>query len=446
MLRRYDLAIVGKALINSAILKCTILVSRGIISKIKFSTHNIKKQAERVITLNQNEIMLPGMIDIHVHLRDLMLAYKEDVYTGSCAAAAGGVTVVCDMPNTVPFINTYDKLLIKMNAFKKSVVDYGIYLGLPDNIEELEKAKEHIVGLKIYPKDYNKHFFAEEIIRVSKLNILTVFHAEIHNYIANIRSLFKNKIRNMLVHNIIRNKLVELNCIQYLYDILNKLNAGRFHFTHVSSAQAILFLKKWKRVQKNITVDTCPHYILLTNKLLRKIGGFAKVNPPLRSENDRRVLLEALIDGTIDAIVSDHAPHALNEKEREFYDEVPSGFPGLETTLPLLLTLVNKKILSLTTLVKVFSKNPAKILKIYDRFGSISEGKYCSIVIVDLKKSYKIDSSKFFSKAKFSPFEGYRVTGSIEQTIVRGTIVYSNGEIWLKEGHGRNIKELLKSE
>jgi len=441
----YDLVVVGRAFIGDKIVKCAIWSSNGIITKIS-SVSKVTKLTENKLILKDELLVLPGMIDIHVHLRDLKLSYKEDFYTGTCAAAAGGVTIVCDMPNTIPFTNTYRSLLEKLNAARKSIVDYCIYFGYPKKIVELEKSLKKIIGVKIYPEDYDKPNFTETLNYIVKNKILLIAHTEIKKYIKSLREIFRKDLNNIAIHNMIRNKLIEYNCILKLIKIFNdiKENNINFHFTHITSKESVAAIKELKKIYKKVTLDTCPHYIFLSNKMLRKLKGLAKVNPPLRSEGDRLYLLKALSEGVIDAIVSDHAPHTIEEKIREKYDEIPSGFPGLETTLPLLFTLANKGMLSIKDIVKLYSKNPAKIIGVYSAYGSIEVGKYCNLTIVNLKEKYKIDPRKFYSKAKFSPFEGMEVVGKVKATIVRGKIVFDSEEITAKEGHGKNVVNLVK--
>lgn len=440
----YDLIVVGRAFIKDKLVKCAIWSSQGIIVKIS-SISKVPKTENNKLVFEDKFVILPGMVDMHVHLRDLKLSYKEDFYTGTCAAAAGGVTVICDMPNTVPFTNTYKALEEKINAAKKSIVDYCLYFGFPNKIDELKKSLNKIIGVKIYPEDYNKPAFKDYLYYIIKNNILLIAHAEIDEYIKSLREIFKNNLREMIVHNIIRNKLVEYNCINRLVKIISdmKNNNVRFHFTHVTSKESVILIRKIKEKYRGVTFDTCPHYIFLSNKILRKLKGFAKVNPPLRSEEDRIYLLKTLSSGEVDAITSDHAPHTLEEKMREKYDEVPSGFPGLETTLPLLLTLVDRNILTLKDVVKLYAKNPAKIIGIDSVYGDIDIGKYCSLTVADLKEKYKINSEKFYSKAKFSPFNGMEVVGKVRTTIVRGKVVYDSGEIIVEKGYGKNVLELI---
>jgi dihydroorotase len=208
------------------------------------------------------------------------------------------------------------------------------------------------------------------------------------------------------------------------------------HVTHISSAAGVSEFLSWKRRVK-ITADTCPHYLLLSEDDVRLQGAVAKVHPPLKTKADARVLLERLKDGGIDAISSDHAPHSPEEKKD--LKSAPPGFPGLETTLSLLLTMVDKGLLGIEDILRACVANPSKILGI-DQIGSIEEGKMGNLTVVDLHRRARIDSKSFVSKAKYSPFEGREVVGMPVATIVRGRPVMLDGEIVAQKGWGENVK------
>jgi dihydroorotase (multifunctional complex type) len=191
----------------------------------------------------------------------------------------------------------------------------------------------------------------------------------------------------------------------------------------------------------NVTLDTCPHYILLDENSVRFLGSFAKVYPPLRKMSDCLYLLKSLKNGFIDIISSDHAPHSFNEKMKP-YEEAPAGIPGLETTVPLLLTLVNKNEISIERFIELFSINPAKILNI-KKVGLIKEGYYGNITIVDMKHEEEIKAEYFESKAKYSPFNTWKIKGKPIATIVRGKTIMLNDEVFNFIGWGKNVRTYL---
>ena len=206
------------------------------------------------------------------------------------------------------------------------------------------------------------------------------------------------------------------------------------HITHVTNHKVIDYIRS-KRFKA--TLDTCPHYLLLSRD---KVGSskYFRVNPPLRSEDLRRKLFNYLKEGKVDAIVTDHAPHTLEEKISE---NPRPGFPGLETALPILLTLAIEDHIRLNDVVKLYSENPAKIVGIHKYAGSIAPGKYANLTVVRLGEEYTIEPEKFFSKAKHSPFKGFKVKGKVVATFVRGTPVYFEGEIVGRRGYGINIRK-----
>jgi len=209
------------------------------------------------------------------------------------------------------------------------------------------------------------------------------------------------------------------------------------HVTHLSSAAGAEELARWKKKVK-LTADTCPHYLLLTSEDAQLQGPVAKVDPPLRNNADARVLLKKLRDGDIDAVSSDHAPHSPEEKVGQ--ERALAGFPGLETTVPLLLTMVDKNSLTIGDVVRVCATNPLKILGI-NTAGAIEEGKIGNLTIVDLHREGKIEPRTFSSKAKYSPFAGMKTKGIPVATVVRGQPVMLDGKIVARKGWGVNVKE-----
>ena len=414
------LMVKGKLSTPKGIERGSILIENGRIAKI---AKNIREQADEVLDYSEKEgcFILPGFVDIHVHMRDFELAYKEDFYTGTAAAAMGGFTVVVDMPNTKPEVNT-PNLLGKRDRLAKSkaLVDYGLYYGVPEDAANLTKEiKAPTVGFKVFmQREFytDKRRLVEAVFEhASREKMLVVAHAENPEFNVGTESEV-SAIRDIATH-----------ASHYGFQL---------HVTHLSSAAGSEESLKWKNSIK-ITTDTCPHYLLLTQDDAKLLGSVAKVFPPLKRDSDAKILLERLRDGEIDALSSDHAPHSLKEKADP--EKAPSGFPGLETTVPLLLTLVNKKLLALEDLVRVCSTSPSIILGL-NKIGAIEKGKIGNLTIVDLHQKGKIDPNRFVSKAKYSPFEGREVEGMAVGTIVRGKPVMLKGEIVATKGWGMNVK------
>ena len=407
----------GNAFLDGEIIEnVSIIVNdEGIIEKVVKGVTKLKTTYD--FTSNK-QVILPGMVDMHVHMRDFEESYKEDFYTGTSAAAAGGVTVICDMPNTKPPINSFERLMLRDRvASEKAIVDYGLYVGVPLTMKGTDQLEKIAVGVKIYPKDLKSENLRKFLARISgNKNFLTIFHAEDPD----------------LIRNNIRPLEAEISGVKKALAYVSKYNV-KAHITHVTNHIVVDYVKS---STCGVTVDTCPHYLILSTDSVGD-NKYFRVNPPLRSEDLRKKLFDYLREGKIDAIVTDHAPHTLEEKLGE---NPKPGFPGLETALPILLTFAVEKQIGLSDVVKLYSENPAKIIGLQKYVGSLASGKYANLVVVKLNEEYIIDPEKFFSKAKHSPFKGFKVKGKVIATFVRGKPVFINDEVVGKRGYGINIK------
>jgi dihydroorotase len=370
--------------------------------------------------------VIPGVIDPHVHVRDLQQAYKEDWETASMAALAGGVTTIFDMPNTLPATINLQYLNIKREAAEKSLVNCKFFIGATNSnlkyIEEiLSEEPSDVAGIKVFlaGSSSNETVTDEEVLKqvfiiAKKHNKVVVVHTELQ------KLLYKWQQRlpynNILKHNAIRNRQCAIKGTELVLKLSEDIG-NKIYIAHVSTFEEIELIRKYK-CNNQIFCELTPHHLLLNESILEKVGNIGKVNPPLRSEKDNEALRDAILDGTVDTIGTDHAPHTIEEKQQE-YKKAPSGFPGLETGLHLLLNEVNKGKLNLEKLIELTSKNPAKIFQLSKR-GEIKTGNYADLIVLDLNKKWKIDASKFHSKAKYSPFNGMEVKGKVMMTIVNG--------------------------
>ncbi|MGC9010425.1 MAG: amidohydrolase family protein [Sulfolobales archaeon] len=357
---------------------------------------------------------MPGFIDIHVHMRGLDLSYKEDEESGTKAAAKGGFTLVIDMPNTKPRINSVEALKRKIDSFeKRSYTDYGVWIALPRDPSELEKMilSEKVYGVKIYPEDY-------ELL-------------EIH------RDQLRNKVRRVVIHAEdpetiseecdkgfrwrCRSVDSEIRAIEKIYAVLGRREG--VHITHVTNTLTAQVAKSL-----GYSTDTCPHYIYLDSSHEEKLGCLAKVNPPLRPGLVKDLLFREAVseNGLIDMFSTDHAPHTLEEKSRDFR-ECPSGIASIEFAGSLLLNLVAREAMSMKTLVEKISLRQARFLGL-ERFGCVNPGCVASYTVVDLDKEFVIRSSDMISRARNTPYENMRVRGYVYATIVRGVVVYREGD------------------
>lgn len=434
-----------KAYMNLAIVDCSVAIDDGRILKIGRET-NMPKSDVRLDL--KNLLVLPGLIDVHVHLRDEEKAYKEDFYSGTAAAAAGGMTTALDMPNNNPVTMSVETLRNRMGlAERKVLVNVGFYSEFPKDKSEIHAiVREGAVGFKLYMAEqvggldiHSDQAIIEAFKVAGSLGILTATHAEDEQTLKRNEDKFKSIGRNdinafLKAHS----EDVEVKAIERLLK-LAKQTGMHLHFCHVSTEAGMTKIIEAKKSELQVTCEATPHHLFLSVRDLKRVGSLALTMPPLRDRRDVDGLWEAVKNGWVDVIGSDHAPHTLKEKEAESVWDVKVGIPGLETTLPLLLTEVRRGRISIGDVVRLMSENPAEIFKLKNK-GCLKEGNDADLTVVDLNRKYKIDASKFHSKAKFSPFEGREVQGKPVKTIVAGQLVMDDGEMVAKAGSGRIIR------
>ncbi|MEK7171650.1 MAG: dihydroorotase [Patescibacteria group bacterium] len=377
--------------------------------------------------------ILPGVIDMHVHFRDPGFTEKEDFKTGSLAAAAGGITTVVDMPNTDPPTLTFkdfeEKCLI---AKEKSVVNFGLYMGFDGhNLDEIKKAKSspEFMGVKIYMGSSTGNLLVQDsaaIEELFKLGLFVIVHAEDENIIRENKAKYladeKSGAIDPSVHSLIRSPSAAREAVKTILHLAKKQNA-RVHITHVSTEAEVEELKKF--ASPLVTADCTPHHLFLTQSAYADRGNFVKVNPPLRTNQDRQALWKALHEGIIQVVATDHAPHTKKEKEQS-YELAPAGVPGVETLLPLLLDAVNHGEATLEEVIKWTSGNPAKLLGFKNK-GKIEVEADADLIVVDMNKEQEVCGTghKFKTKCNWSPFSGWKLKGWPVLTIVNGEIMYN---------------------
>jgi len=420
-------------------------VDEGRIFKIAKKT-NLPHASEKLDM--RGETVLPGLIDPHVHLRDQQLAYKEDFFSGTAAAAAGGVTLAIDMPNNKPVTMSFTSLRERMKMAKtRVVVNVAFHSAFPENLEEIRQiVKQGAVAFKLYlsqkiggvnieDDDVLLHAFS----RAGKMKVPVSVHAEDKKTLeAAKKEMQQAGRRDVEAYLRVHSTDAELKAIQHTIQ-LAKQTSIHIHFCHVSSAEGLKAILTAKNMGLSVSCEATPHHLLLSSKHLKRCKTIALIDPPLRAEEDVETLWNAFRNGLIDALASDHAPHTVEEKEAESVWDVRPGIPGLETTLPLLLTQVNEGRITMAELIRATAKRPAEIFHLRDR-GSLAEGYWADLVVVDMKREYRIDSSKFYSKAKYSPFDGWRVRGKPMKTFVNGRLVMDAGEIVANPGAGQILR------
>ncbi len=384
--------------------------------------------ADEVIDLTGKHV-LPAMIDPHVHVRDLTQAEKEDWTSASNAALKGGIATVFDMPNTLPPTVNSEYLNLKRRAAGKSRVKYKFNLGVTNyNLEEVRKILDRkppdISALKLFLAGSSANEYVEETEDIKRIfdlsaiyDIPVMIHTEIQKCIE--KYALRIKYPGILTHNYIRNRECA-NIGTELVIRLAKEIGNRIYIVHTSTSEEIQMIRENKN-QVQVYCEVTPHHLLLNEQILETVGNYGKVNPPLRTLSDNEALWEGIRDGTVDTIGTDHAPHTLEEKNLP-YTEAPSGFPGLETALPLLLNEVRLGKLSMQRLVRLTSKRTAEIFGLDDT-GALAEGKKADLVVVDMNRTVEVKPGKFATKARYSPFEGMPVV-PVEMTFVDGKLMY----------------------
>ena len=399
--------------------------------------------------------ILPGAIDVHVHFRDPGYTHKEDWDTGTAAAAFGGVTTVFDMPNTVPAVASAAALAEKHAiAGGRARVDYGLYGFLGE--ETIDRVPElvagGIIGFKLYMGETfgklptpSTGAMLEAFERVAPTGKRISLHAET----ASIMSRREARLRaagrsDPLAHIAARPAVVAVEAVSRAA-VLAEWTGARIHVLHISSAAELRPLAEAKARGVDVTGETCPHYLFLSTEDYARCGGVIRINPPVREPCNQGPLWAALVDGVIDIIATDHAPHTPEEKTRPDIFTVDCGFPGVETQMPLMLTELGPRGASICDYVRWSAANPARIWGLAPRKGRVEVGADADLTLVDLEREMVLDDARLQSRSKISPWHGRRVKGLPIHTLVRGRFVMRDRTLVAgTQGWGRSVHAIQR--
>lgn len=434
---------------NNSLQPAEIVIEDGKVTEIG---KDLRVSSSDMIIDAGGALTLPAGIDVHVHFREPGMTSKENWYTGSCAAAAGGITTVIDQPNTVPPTTNRRAFEQKLKLARgKSVVDFGINGGVTGNIEKLEELWK--LGVTAFGEIFmaestgelniNEETFEEALAEIKRLSALATIHAEDEKMRLELEGLLKGDV-SCDYHSKVRPNACEAVAVQKALELVSKLKV-RAHLCHVSTLEAMGIIRKEKYLARKenkeplFTCEVTPHHLFLSTRDWERLRSFGKMNPPLRGSHSIKALVNGINDGSIDMIASDHAPHLESEKDIDIR-AAPSGVPGVETLMPLMLAAVRKNILPLSRMIMLTSWNPAKAFGLDRKSkGRLEVGFDADLIIVNPRELRPIKAEFLHSKAGWTPFED--MDGVFpEYTLSRGEVIWIEESINAKPGRGNFIE------
>ncbi|MFB1021636.1 MAG: dihydroorotase [Vicingaceae bacterium] len=435
----------GKAIVTD------VLLSNGLIQQIG----TIDVEAHHIVIDGTGKHLFPGIIDGQVHFRDPGLTHKGDLYTESKAAIAGGVTSFIDMPNTIPNILTVESLEEKYEiAATKSLANYSFFLGVNgDNIDEIIKTDTtKFIGVSDDGLYFTKkgNLLADNPETMEKLfancSSIIAIHSEKEAIVEKNEQAFKEKYGDDIpakFHPIIRSTEGCYEATKRAIELAKKHHA-RLHILHLTTeAETHLFQNDIPLKEKSITTEVSVHHLWFSDKDYDRLGMLIKWNPAIKTEEDKKGLLKALLDDRIDLVTTDHAPHTLEEKQQPYFQSM-SGAPMVQHTLNCMLEFYKQGLISLEKIAEKMCHNPAILYNMTNR-GFIREGYYADLTLVDLNSPWTVAKDNLLYKCGWSPLEGTTFQAAIEQTFVNGNLVFDNGS-WNEEEKGMAIDFTAKNE
>jgi dihydroorotase len=432
----------GLVFFENAFSEKDVLIEKGKIKKVAAPGSLAAKKTETIDCSGLH--VLPGVIDAHVHFRVPGAEKKEDWQSASRAALAGGITTVLDMPNNTPPTTSVEALESKRELVREqAMVNYGFHFGAAlDNLDEIEKAASAgFAAVKLFMGASTGNLLVDDEAVMAKVFALAkkldkpvCVHAEEEEIIRQNTNQAKNEMWTdpaPVLHSRVRSELAEVKALEKAF-ALQAEKGNRLHVLHLSTAKGLALVEQAKKSSPLVSCEVTPHHLFLysfawqQNPGLRELWNFGKMNPPLRSPGDEQALLKGLNAGAIDFVASDHAPHLKPEKEVAYW-LAPSGVPGVETLLALLLDASGQGKLALERIPKITSENPAKVYGLKGK-GLIKEGFDADLTLVDLSQEWDVKNEELETKCHWSPFQGLKLKGRVKKTLVNGNLAFDEGE------------------
>ena len=463
MNRECDLIIKnGNVYYNNKLQINNIVIDKGKIIEVK---KNIKSFQPKKIINAKNKTIIPGIIDIHFHIRAPSFPERGTVESETKAAAKGGITTLFEMPISDPCMSNAKVLTDRKKHFsKKSIVNFAFIPAIgkfsKSNLQGL--ITNGAIAFKVFtiaPPPNRKSEFdglcftkEDEILNAlkhaKKSNLVTIFHAEdqaLLNYFKKEETKFNKS--NPEVHNATRPAITEAMAISKILNI-NSIVKTKVHIAHVTSELSLDIISFFQQKGQDVTAETCPHYLFKTEKDVIKVGPFGKINPPIRSHSDQVQLWKALNNNTLSIVASDHASFSYKEKiqGKKNFINAPPGAPSGEIMLPLMLNAVSKKRITLDKLIKTMSTNPAKRFNLFPKKGIIKKGSDADLVILDMKETWEVNKNNLVSKGKRCAhlYYGDKIKGNIKTTIVNGKVAYDGNKFYKYNDMNLFVKPITK--
>ena len=377
-------------------------------------------------------LLMPGVIDPQVHFREPGATHKEDIHSGSRACVAGGVTAFLEMPNTSPQTTTAEAMAAKKTrARTSSLAHYGFFVGATADNVDVQNTVENVPGIKVFMGSSTGDLLVdahEDLERIFSTGWrLIAVHAEDETRLNERKKAFAGCM-DPAIHATIRDAETARRATQRAL-ALSAAHRRRLHILHMTTADEVQLLERHKGSDGRVSAEVCPQHLLLhAPEIYARLGTRAQMNPPLRTREHAKALWNGLHRGLIDCIATDHAPHTLEEKERP-YGEAPSGMPGVETSLPLMLDAAHRGLCAVSDVVRWMSERPARLYGIEGR-GALLPGWAADLTVVDLKRAERVGARGYFTKCGWSPYDGMLLTGWPVMTLVAGQMAYRDGEVF----------------